>query len=132
MSPTSERAAAFAVAALVPAVLTGLYFLVAGIVAPGEAGFGPGHVMLAFLAFVIGFTLAGLHILVLAVPLHSLLSARGMPGTLSVLLSSFLIGALPLPLLSGAKTLEPYALFGLLGLTGGVAFLLVAGLPEED
>lgn len=129
--PAPRLAGAFAAAALTPAALIGLYFLVAGIRAPGDAGFGPGLVLLAFVASLIAVFVAGLHIGLLAVPLYRLLSRRGVPGVITILFSSVLIGALPLPVLFKAQSLDTYALFGLLGLTGGVTFLLVAGLPEE-
>jgi hypothetical protein len=131
MSPTSERAAAFAFAALTPAALTGVYFLALGIRAPGDAGFGPGLVFLAFIAFMLAFVIAGLHILALAVPLYRFLSQEEAPGAITILVASFLIGAMPMPMLFGAATLEPFVLLGLLGLTGGVTFLLVAGLPGK-
>ena len=132
MSPTSERAAAFAFAALTPATLTGLFVLCVSLVAPGDAGFGAGYVLVAILVFMVALFVAGLHVFALAVPLYGALSEQGTPGPIAVLLSSFVIGALPLPMLFGAARLEPFALFGLLGLSGGVAFLLVAGPPAND
>jgi hypothetical protein len=76
--------------------------------------------------------LAGLHVVLLAVPVHSLLGRRRTPGPVLVLASSFLIGGLPLPLLFGAEALSDLALIlGLFGLSGGFAFLLMTGPREE-
>lgn len=113
--------AAFFAAAAAPALLTGLFFL---------APFGPTGFVAAFL---FALVLAALHVLVLAVPIHFLLSRRRVPGPILVLAASVLIGALPLPLLLGAEALSTaFLIFGLLGLSGGIAFLLVSGPRESD
>jgi RsiW-degrading membrane proteinase PrsW (M82 family) len=115
----SRFPAAFVAAAAAPAFLTGLVFLVWS--GPGGFAFG----------FILALALAGLHVLLLAVPIHFLLSRRRTPGPILVLISSFLIGALPLPLLIDAEALSTEALiFGLSGLSGGIAFLLMTG-PRE-
>jgi hypothetical protein len=121
MSPALSRfPAAFVAAAAAPAFLAGLFFLLWA----GPAGF--------VLGFFIVLVLAGLHVLLLAVPIHSLLGRRRTPGPVLVLVSSFLIGALPLPLLFGAEALSDVILIlGLFGLSGGFAFLLMTG-PRAD
>ena len=87
---------------------------------PGRAG--------GFLfGFLIALILAALHVVFLAVPIHALLSRRRTPGPVLVLAASFLIGALPLPLLLGVEELSTgFLIFGLLGMSGGIAFLLMA------
>jgi len=121
MNPALSRfPAAFFAAAAAPACLAGLAFLLWA----GPMGFA--------LGFVISLVLAGLHVLLLAVPIHFLLGRRRAPGPALVLVSSFLIGGLPLPLLFGAEALSDVALIlGLFGLSGGFAFLLMTG-PRED
>lgn len=121
MSPVLSRfPAAFFAAAAAPALLTGLVLLVLG----GPLGFAIG--------FAMSLVLAALHVLLLAVPIHFLLSRRRTPGPILVLASSFLIGGLPLPLLFGAEALSTVVLIlGLLGLSGGIAFLLMTG-PRDD
>jgi hypothetical protein len=120
MNPALSRfPAAFFAAAAAPAFLAGLAFLFLA----GPMGFAPG--------FILALVLAGLHVLLLAVPIHLLLSRRRTPGPLLVLASSFLIGALPLPLLIGAEGLAEFVIFGLFGLSGGFAFLLMTG-PRDD
>jgi hypothetical protein len=118
--PVSRLPAAFVAAAAAPAVLTSLFFLVL---------LGP----MAFLGtFAIALVLAALHVLFLAVPIHFLLGRRRTPGPVPVLASSFLIGALPLTLLLGAEAPSTeFLIFGLLGLSGGIAFLVMTG-PRED
>ena len=116
----SRFPAAFVAAAAAPASLGALALLIWA----GPMGFA--------LGFVMGFVLAALHVLVLAVPIHFLLSRRRTPGPVTVLASSFLIGGLPLPLLFGAEALSDVVLIlGLFGLSGGFAFLLMTG-PRED
>ncbi|HYI48765.1 MAG TPA: hypothetical protein VEX35_09910 [Allosphingosinicella sp.] len=113
--------AAFVAAAATPAVLTGLFFFV--LAGPGGFLFG----------FFIAFILAGLHVVLLAVPIHALLRRRRTPGPMLVLVFSFLIGSLPLPLLLGVEEVSTGLLiFGLLGTSGGMAFLLTAGPREDD
>ncbi|HEV7661379.1 MAG TPA: hypothetical protein VGO55_16185 [Allosphingosinicella sp.] len=111
-------AGAFAIAAATPALLIGLYF---GALAGPAALVG---------GFFMTFFLAALHVLFLAVPIHALLGLRRTPGPILVLASSFLIGGLPLPLLLAFEGLDGFVLFGLLGLSGGIAFLVMTG-PRE-
>lgn len=116
----SRFPAAFVAAAAAPAFLGGLAFLLWG----GPLGFA--------LGFVIGLAFAGLHVLLLAVPIHFLLGRRRTPGPVLVLASSFLIGGLPLPLLFGADALtDVVPILGLFGLSGGFAFLLMTGPREQ-
>jgi hypothetical protein len=121
MTPALDRfPGAFVAAASTPALLTGLLFLAVG----GLTGFVAG--------FLMALVLAALHVLLLAVPIHSLLRRRRTPGPLLVLVASFLIGALPLPLLIGAEEASTgFLIFGLLGMSGGIAFLLMTGLPDD-
>jgi RsiW-degrading membrane proteinase PrsW (M82 family) len=116
----SRFPAAFVAAAATPALLAAQFVLqlVGPLAFPG--------------AFAIGLVLAALHVLFLAVPIHFLLSRRRTPGPILVLVSSFLIGAVPLPLLFWSEELSTEVLIlGLLGLSGGFAFLLMTG-PRED
>jgi hypothetical protein len=120
-SDLDRFSAAFVAAAAAPALLTGLVFLAF----TGPLGF--------MLGFFMALVLAALHVVFLAVPIHALLRRRRAPGPVLVLGASFLIGALPLPLLLGFD--DPtagFAIFGPLGLSGGVAFLLMAGPDEAD
>lgn len=113
--------AAFVAAAATPAVVTGLFFFV--LAGPGGFLFG----------FFIAFILAALHVVFLAVPIHALLRCRRTPGPMLVLVFSFLIGSLPLPLLLGAQELSTgFLIFGLLGMSGGLAFLLMTGPRDDD
>ena len=112
--------AAFVAAAATPALLTGLLFLAFA----GPLGF--------MLGFLVALVLAALHVLFLALPIHSLLRRRRTPGPILVLVASFAIGALPLPILFGVEELSTgFLIFGLLGMSGGIAFLVVSG-PRED
>lgn len=121
MSPASENLLAFVSAAVAPAVITG-FWLLAGL---GPAGF--------FLGFLFAFLLAGAHVALLAFPIYALLSRRREPGPALVLASSFLIGAVPLPLLFGLEQGgEGFLFFGLFGLSGGIAFMFVSASPAED
>lgn len=116
----SRFPAAFVAAAAAPAFLAGLAFLLWA----GPMGFA--------LGFAVGLALASLHVLLLAVPIHFLLGRRRTPGPILVLASSFLIGALPLPLLFGADGLSAAVIIlGLFGLSGGIAFLLMTGPRDE-
>ncbi len=120
-SDLDRFSAAFVAAAATPALVTGLFFLV--LAGPGGFLFG----------FFIAFTLAALHVVFLAVPIHALLRRRRTPGPVLVLAASFLIGALPLPLLLGAEEVSTgFLIFGLLGMSGGIAFLLTAGPRDDD
>jgi hypothetical protein len=121
MSPASENLLAFIAAAVAPAAITGLLFLAA----LGPAGF--------FLGFLFAFLLAGAHVALLAFPIYAALSRRREPGPALVLASSFLIGAVPLPLLFGLEQWgEGFLFFGLFGVSGGIAFVLVSAWPAED
>ncbi|HTU11596.1 MAG TPA: hypothetical protein VMG08_11950 [Allosphingosinicella sp.] len=125
MTDTGDHALAFVAAAFAPAAATGLVILAGSLSAPGEAGFGAAHLILACLGFVLALLIAGLHVAALAVPLHLWLSRRGSPGPGRVLAAAALIGALPIPLLVQGGIGE-MLVFGLAGLIGGVAFLLVS------
>ena len=128
MTETGDHALAFAMAALAPAVLTGLVFIGwgAGLSAPGGIG---GALTVGAFAFIVALFSAGLHLGLLAVPLHALLSRGGPPGPGIVLASATLIGGLPLPLIfqGGAAA---FMIFGLAGLIGGVAFCAVDWQPR--
>ena len=117
MTETGEEALGFAIAALAPAAVTGLITigLAGGLSSP--------------VGFVAALFIAGLHIGLLAVPLHMLLSRRGPPGPVTVLASAALIGALPVPLLFQAGGWS-FMIFGAAGLIGGVAFLAASWQPR--
>lgn len=119
-SAPNRFSGAFAIAAATPALLFGLYF---GALA------GPTALVAGFL---MALFLAALHVVFLAVPIHALLSLRRTPGPILVLASSFLIGALPLPLLLAFEGLAGFVICGLLGMSGGVAFLLMTGPRDDD
>ncbi|HVQ08665.1 MAG TPA: hypothetical protein VMS43_09545 [Allosphingosinicella sp.] len=123
MTSGPDHGFAFLAAAVVPALLTALYFLAWG---------GP---LLFLIAFLAALFVTFLHVGLLAAPLYLLLDHFGPPGRGIVLLASILIGALPLPLLLGASDpLGAAPLLGMLGLSGGIAFVVVREWPgaRED
>ncbi|HEX8193918.1 MAG TPA: hypothetical protein VF552_13555 [Allosphingosinicella sp.] len=82
--------------------------------------------ILAF-TFVGGLAIAFGHVLLLGYPLYRMLRPGGPIGWLKAALAGFVIGSIPLPLLlaspaSGGGRLDFILLFGLLGLSGGLAF----------
>jgi hypothetical protein len=130
MTETGEEALGFALAALAPAAATGLIFIGLGGGLAGPGGFG-GTLFLGAVAFVAALFIAGLHIGLLAVPLHMLLSRRGTPGPGAVLASATLIGALPIPLLFQGGGWA-FMIFGVAGLIGGIAFLMATWRPAVE
>lgn len=130
MSETGEEAFAFAMAALVPAIATGLVTIGLAGGVTYSVGLLP-VLLLGFIAFVAALFIAGLHVGFLAVPLHMLLSRRGQPGPATILVSATLIGALPMPLFfqDGGWW---FMIFGAAGLIGGMAFLIVSWRPRLD
>jgi hypothetical protein len=73
--------------------------------------------------FVAALTVAGLHVGLFAMPLFQILLVLGLrPNLASVLLAAFLIGIVPLSLITGI----PSWWAGAFGMCGGLAFWLVA------
>lgn len=122
MTSDSDEALAFLAAAIAPALLAALYGLAAG------------EPSLFVIIFVVALFVAFLHVGLLAAPLYLFLNRYGPPGPGLVIPASILIGALPLPLLLGAA--DPLAaapVLGVLGLSGGIAFVAVRGpIGEEE
>jgi hypothetical protein len=100
----------FIAAVLAPALLAGLFGLAAG--------------PLVLIILIYALVIAALHVALLAVPLYALLRLWREPGPAMVLISSLLIGTLPLPLLLGGPISLDLWPLGLCGLCGGGAFLL--------
>lgn len=103
------------------------------VVAPALAGAvlglagGPG---LAFAVLLFALGIAGAHVVLLALPLHGLLHMLGWrSGTTTVLVSAFVIGALPASLLFNVGV---GAFGGLFGLIGGGAFCAVSLMRTEE
>jgi hypothetical protein len=117
VTPESNEGLAFLAAAVAPALLTALWFLAWG---------GP---LLFLIAFLAALFVTFLHVGLLAAPLYILLDHFGPPGRGLVIVASILIGALPLPLLLGAADpLGAAPMLGVLGLSGGIAFVVVREL----
>ena|SRR3990167_7188810 len=75
------------------------------------------------------FWVALMHTLLLGVPVFIILSWRGLIHWQSILISAFIIGALPLTLLGVILLSQLHAeatiFFGLMGVSGGIAFWLL-------
>jgi hypothetical protein len=119
---------AFLAAAFAPAAAASLYVL-AGL--PLDGVLPTGGIMLAMLALAVAFFVAALHVLLLALPLHLLLSRRRRPGPVLIVAGAALIGAVPMPIVLGSSDPAFYVFFGLLGLIGGTAFMLVSGRRDD-
>jgi hypothetical protein len=92
----------------------------------GLAG-GP---FLAIAVFGTALSIAGIHVVLLAVPLYGLLRIAGWRvSSKKVLVAAILIGAMPATL-AGGPVLG--ASGGLFGLIGGVAFCVVSVMREEQ
>lgn len=91
----------------------------------GLAG-GPGF---AFVVFMAALSVAGLHVILLALPLYGLLRLlRWQVNPATALVAAGLIGALPATLLAGPGL---GAWGGLFGLIGGVAFCAMSFVRGE-
>ena len=91
---------------------------------------------LAAFMFTAAFVVAGLHTVVLAVPLYYLLQRHLRPTLVVILASGALIGVLPITLLTiltgdGEDSMMVIAPFGLLGLFGAFAFWAVIRLERR-
>jgi hypothetical protein len=126
---------AFLAAAFASAAATGLcFFSFQPISGSGAIMFSAENVTLAGFAFIAALFVAALHIVILAGPLYALLGRDRPPRPGIVLASATLIGALPVPLISQGDGYA-FAIFGLAGLVGGMAFLAVtyqAGKGGEE
>jgi hypothetical protein len=128
MIEREDHALAFAMAALAPAVVAGFAFMGFAAVPWSPGGLGSA-LAIGVIAFFAALFIAGLHVAILAAPLHMLLSRHGEPKPGIVLACATLVGALPIPLLlqGGASA---FVIFGGEGLIGGIAFCLVTYRPE--
>ena len=127
MIEREDHALAFAMAALAPAVVAGIVLMVAVVAPWSTGGFGSALAIGAF-AFIAALFIAGMHVALLAAPLHMLLSRRGEPRPRTVLACATLIGALPIPLLAQSGG-AAFMIFGMEGLIGGIAFCVVTYRP---
>lgn len=127
MIEREDHELAFAMAALVPALVAGIVFMVAVVAPWSPGGLGSALAIGAF-AFIVALFIAGMHVVLLAAPLHMLLSRHAEPRPGTVLICATLIGALPVPLLiqSGGAA---FIVFGMEGLIGGIAFCVVTYRP---
>ncbi len=128
MTETGEEALGCVMAAFAPAAATGLVTIGLAGSLSNPLGFGS-VLFLGVVGFVGALFIAGLHIGLLAVPLHMLLSRRGPPGPVAILVSATLIGALPVPLLFQGGGWW-FMIFGAAGLVGGMAFLAASWRPR--
>lgn len=128
--PVERVVKGLALAAVTPPALLVLAFLLWETI----FNFGSGIIPLAgFAALVIfsGTLVAGMHALVLGLPLFQLLMCWGWPRWWMAAAGGFLVGAVPLTLVTASLNIVELALGGL-GMAGGLAFWTAVRTPLAE
>lgn len=109
---------------VIPALLAADGFLLGSALDPETMKAGAAILVFTFVG---GLAIAFGHVLLLGYPLYRMLRPGGRISWPKAALAGFVIGSIPLPLLlaspgNGLERLELALLFGLFGLSGGLAF----------
>ncbi|HEX5183776.1 MAG TPA: hypothetical protein VFW19_11575 [Allosphingosinicella sp.] len=123
--PSARRFAAACAASLLVPVLAG-----AALFGLSGSGITAGIV---FLFLIFGLPIALLHLLVLALPAYAVLRHYWPLSWWAASLGGFVVGAIPIGLMSLASSplsIDPPMIGGLLGLSGGLAFWAVLAMKK--